>query len=110
VADRTLAQPSDLSPILRTMSDQHARLSLSPEQMALMNEVLTNSPARVQATAAKIANGEVVPDGDADAVVDALAAAMLASDNFEGEELTRRGVEIDGLIGVVQQMSEHFYD
>jgi len=35
---------------------------------------------------------------------------MLASDNFEGEELTGRGLEIDGLIGVVQQMSEHFYD
>jgi hypothetical protein len=24
--------------------------------------------------------------------------------------LTARGIEIDGLIGTVQQMSEHFYD
>ena len=30
---------------------------------------------------------------DAEAAVDALAAAMLASDNFEGDELTRRGIE-----------------
>jgi hypothetical protein len=91
------------------MSD-HERLSLSREQVAFMNEVVATSPSRVQATAAKIANGEVVPDEDADAVVAVLAAAMLASDNFEGEELTGRGLEVDGLIGVVQQMSEHFYD
>ena len=58
-----------------------------------MNDVLANSPARVQAAAAKIASGELVPDGDAEAAVDALAAAMLASDNFEGDELTRRGIE-----------------
>jgi hypothetical protein len=35
---------------------------------------------------------------------------MLATDNFADDELTGRGVEIDGLVGVVAQMSEHFYD
>jgi hypothetical protein len=70
-----------------------------------MNEVLANSPSGVQAAAATIAKGEVVSDEDADAVVDALAAAMLVSPSFEGDELTGRGIEIDGLIGVVQQMS-----
>jgi hypothetical protein len=35
---------------------------------------------------------------------------MLASDNFEGDKLSGRGIEIDGLIGIGQQMSEHFYD
>jgi hypothetical protein len=35
---------------------------------------------------------------------------MLAAENFEGDELAGRGIEIDGLIGIVQQMSEHFYD
>jgi len=39
-----------------------------------MNDVLADSPARVQAAVAKIASGELVPDGDAEAVVDALAA------------------------------------
>jgi hypothetical protein len=78
--------------------------------MALMNEVLANSPSGVLAAAAKIAKGEVVPDEDAEAVVDALAAAMLINPNFEGDELAGRGIEINGLIGVVQQMSERFYD
>jgi hypothetical protein len=91
------------------MPNQHERLLLSREQVALMNEVLADSPSRIKETAAKVANGEVVPDGDADAVVDALAAAMVATDNL-GNELTGRGVEIDGLIGVVAQLSEHFYD
>jgi hypothetical protein len=35
---------------------------------------------------------------------------MLVSPNFEGDELTGRGIEIDRLIGVVQQLSERFYD
>jgi hypothetical protein len=92
------------------MSNQHQRLTLSRDQVALMNEVLASSPPGVLAVAAKIAKGEVVQDEDAHAVVDALAAAMLVSSNFQGDELAARGIEIDGLIGVVQQMSEHFYD
>jgi hypothetical protein len=75
-----------------------------------MNEVLAQSPPDVRAAAARIARGEVVPDEAADAVVNDLAAAMLAGENFEGEEPTGRGLEIDGLVGIVQQMSEHFYD
>lgn len=75
-----------------------------------MKEVLAQSSAEVQGTAARIARGEVVTDEEADAVVDVLAAAMLDDGNFDGEELTGRGAEIDGLVGVVQQMSEHFYD
>jgi hypothetical protein len=35
---------------------------------------------------------------------------MLDRDGFDGEALTARGIEIDDLIGTVQQMSEHFYD
>lgn len=93
------------------MPDEVNRLALSVEQIAVMNEVLADAPPKVRATAAKIASREIVPDDDAEEVVDALARAMLAdSANFDGDELIGRGVEIDRVIGIVQQMSEHFYD
>jgi hypothetical protein len=92
------------------VADHPKRLTLSAGQVALLNEILAQSPSGVRGSAARIARGEVVPDEDAGAVVDVLAAAMLADGNFDGEELTGLGLEIDGMIGVVQQMSEHFYD
>ena len=59
--------------------------------------------------AERIARDEVVPDDAAEAVVAALTDAMLDSDDFDGDALTARGIEIDALLGIVQQMSEHFY-
>jgi len=75
-----------------------------------MNEVLAEAPEHVTAAAAKIGRGEVVPDDEAEAVVSALADAMLGEEGFDGQALTPRGVQIDDLIGIVQQMSEHFYN
>jgi len=85
-------------------------MTLSAAQVEVMNEALAGSPDLVIAAAAKIGRGEVVPDEDAEAVVDALADAMLGDEGFDGESLNQRGVQIDDVIGLVQQMSEHFYD
>ena len=61
--------------------------------------------------ATRIGRGEVVPDEDANAVVEALAGAMLSDAGYnEREGLTAFGLQIDDLIGIVQQASEHFYD
>jgi hypothetical protein len=35
---------------------------------------------------------------------------MLSGEGFDGAELTVSGIRIDDVIGIVQQMSEHFYD
>jgi hypothetical protein len=92
------------------MPDEHRRLRLSVAQVALMNEVLTGAPSHVLVAAERIGRGEVVADDDAAAVVNALVDVMLDDDGFDGEALTTRGTEIDDLIGIAQQMSEHFYD
>ncbi len=43
--------------------------------------------------------------------MDALANVMLGDHGFsEAQGLSGRGIEIDDRIGVVQQMSEQFYD
>ena len=86
-------------------------MKLTPAQARFMNEGLVHEPRHVIDAAARIGRGEVVPDEDAQAVVDALANLMLSDEGYsEAEGLTERGIEIDNLIGVVQQMSEHFYD
>ena len=81
-------------------------LRLSVGQVDLMNEVLAGAPALILAAAERIGRGEVVPDDDAEAVANALADVMLDRDGFDGKALTARGIEIDDLIGTVQQMSE----
>ena len=86
------------------------RLTLSETQVAVMDDVLATASDRVRDVAARIGRGEVVPDEDAQAVVDVLSAVMLGEDGFDGQALTVRGRQIDDLIGIVQQMSEHFYD
>ena len=88
------------------MPDKHERLRLSVGQVDLMNEVLAGAPALILAAAERIGRGEVVPDDDAEAVANALADVMLDRDGFDGKALTARGIEIDDLIGTVQQMSE----
>jgi hypothetical protein len=97
-------------PIIPRMPDEQERLRLSVGQVDLMNEVLARAPARILTAAERIGRGEVVPDDDAEAVVNALADVMLDRDGIDGQALTARGIEIDDLIGTVQQMSEHFYD
>jgi hypothetical protein len=92
------------------MASEPERLTLSPKQVDLMDDVLAKAPPHVREAATRVARGEVVADEVAEEVVDALAAAMLDDEGFDGQELTPRGIEIDGLIGIVQQMSEHFYD
>ncbi len=61
-------------------------------------------------TAKRIGRGEIVPDQDADGVVDALTIAMLDSEGWDGAELTARGRQRDEIIRIAQQMSEHFYE
>jgi hypothetical protein len=92
------------------MTDERGRLRLSIDQVALMNEVLAGAPPQILDAAARIGRGEVVPDDDAEAVAGALVDRMLDRDGFDGEALSARGIEVDDLIGIVQQMSEHFYD
>ena len=75
-----------------------------------MSEALAGAPRHLSDAAVRIGRGEVVSDADAEVVVDALATAMLDKGYSEADGLTERGIEIDKLIGVVQQMSEHFYD
>jgi len=91
------------------MGDEHSRMTLSVAQVVAMNEALTGASPSVSDAAARIGRGEVVPDEDAEAVVNALSEAMLSNEGFDGQGLTTRGIEIDDIIGVVQQMSEHFY-
>ena len=75
-----------------------------------MLEVLDGSRPEVVAAAERIARGEVVSQHEADLVLNALAAEMLEPDNFDGEELAGRGLEIDDFIGIVAQASENFFD
>jgi hypothetical protein len=84
-------------------------MTLSADQVAVMNGTLAAAPPHVVNAAAKVARGEVVPDADAEAVVAALADQMLSNKGFNGEGLTSQGMEIDDIIGIVQQMSEGFY-
>jgi hypothetical protein len=86
------------------------RFGLTAEQVALMREVLVRAPQSVIDAAERIGAGEAVPDDDAEAVANALAAAMLDNEGYDGQELTARGREVDGIVGIVQQMSVHFYD
>ena len=90
------------------MSDDPRRTELTPAQVTLMHDVLADAPRRIKDAADRIGRGEVVPDPDAEAVVGALADAM-AEDYSETEGLSARGLAIDEFIGIVQQMSEHFY-
>lgn len=86
-------------------------MKLTPAQATLLNEVLVGAPRQVTDAALRIGRGEVLPDAEVEAVVDALANVMLSDQGYsETQGLTERGIEIDDLIGVVQQMSEHFYD
>jgi hypothetical protein len=85
------------------------RKKLSDAQVALMREVLAGAPATVIEAAERIGRGEVVSDGDAEAVVDTLTAGML-SQGYDGDELTTRARQIDGIIGVAQQRAQSFYD
>jgi len=84
-------------------------MKLRRAQATLMNEALVGAPRHVTEAAMRIGRGEVVPGADAEAVVAALADVMTEAYS-EADGLTERGIEIDDLIGVVQQMSEHFYD
>jgi hypothetical protein len=86
------------------------RFGLTAEQVALMREVLVRAPQSVIDAAERIGAGEAVPDDDAEAVANALAAAMLDNEGYDGQELTAGGREVDGIVGIVQQMSVHFYD
>jgi hypothetical protein len=92
------------------VNEQPERIKLSAAGASLLRELVADSPSAVRAAAERIATGEPVPDDDAEAVVDVLSDAMLAEQGFDGEALTARGVQIDEIIGIVQQMSEHFYD
>jgi hypothetical protein len=74
-----------------------------------MREVLAGSPRAVRVAAERVAAGEVIPDEDAEAIVDALAEAMLSNEGYDSEALTPSGVQIDEIIGIIQQMSQHFY-
>jgi hypothetical protein len=92
------------------MNAQPERIKLSAAGASLLRELVAGSPPAVREAAERIAVGEAVSDDDANAVVDVLSDAMLGDAGFDGEALTARGVQIDDIIGVVQQMSEHFYD
>lgn len=85
-------------------------MHLSAAQVGVMRDAVRSAPDRVREVASRIAQGEVVPDSDAMAVVDAMTEAMLSDEGFDGEELTGWGRQIDDCIGIVQQYSEHFYD
>jgi hypothetical protein len=76
----------------------------------LLRDALDGSPPDVIRAADRIARGETVAQLEADLVVGVLASRMLSGGNFDGEELTGRGVEIDGIIGIVAQASESFFD
>ena len=92
------------------MKQHHERIKLSDAEAALLLELVADSPAAVRTAAKRAADGQVVPDDDAEAVVDVLCNAMLGDEGFDGEALTTKGIEIDAIIGIVQQMSEHFYE
>jgi hypothetical protein len=99
----TLAQAGVLTPaILAGVEQRRERIKLSAAQAALLLDVVADAPPAVRATAERIAIGRVVPDDRAEAVVNVLADAMLAGDEIN--------LAIDDIIGIVQQMSEHFYD
>jgi hypothetical protein len=92
------------------VEQQPERVKFSDADRALLRELVADSPPAVRAAAERIVSGEAVPDDDADAIVDVLSDAMLGDAGFDGEALTARGVRIGDMIGIVQQMSEHFYD
>lgn len=92
------------------MTDGPSRVRLTAAQVAVMVKALTHASPSVLDAADRVERGEVIPDEDADAVVNALVAAMLDTDESDGRDLTARSREIDDIVGIVQQMSEHFYD
>jgi hypothetical protein len=90
------------------MASDPLRMKLTPDQVLVMNEVLVGAPPDVLSASTRIGKGEVVTDEEAEAVVDALASAMTEGYS-QSAGLTERGIAIDDMIGVVQQMAEHFY-
>ena len=93
------------------MADEQQRIRLSSAEAAFLTEIVAGYPNQVRAAAALIASGQVVPDEDAELVVDALSNEMLGDRGYnERDGLTEFGLRIDDIISVAQQMSEHFYD
>jgi hypothetical protein len=100
---RSVAQLTVLTPVILPSVEQHQeRIKLSAAQAALLLDVIPASPPAVREAAERIAQGQVVPDDEAKAVVNVLAEAMFADGEINPA--------IDNIIGIVQQMSEHFYD
>ena len=86
-----------------------ARQTIFCAMPTLRGVITGEKSARGSDEVALLAARQIGNDVDVE-VVDALADAMLGEEGFDGESLNQRGVQIDDVIGLVQQMSEHFYD
>ncbi len=88
------------------MADEQGRVTLTAAQSARLVELLAGEAASVREAAERIGQGQVVPDAEAESVRWALEAAKLL-DGYDGEKLNDRGREIEGIISVVMQRSQH---
>jgi hypothetical protein len=74
-----------------------------------MYEALADAPEPIVSVADRVAQFEVVPQTEADALVDILANVMLEQGHDEEAGLNDFGLRVDDVIGVVAQMSEDFF-
>jgi hypothetical protein len=91
------------------VEEQPKRMKLSVAQVALIRELLDGKPPSLLRLAEQVGRGEVLSDPEADELVDALSDVMLNDEYDDLTGLTARGMAIEDVLGIVQQMSEGFY-
>jgi hypothetical protein len=81
---------------------------LSAEQIRLLNNTIRTNAPHLLSTVDRLRKGELISDGEADALEDVLANEMTRELTADGG-LTALGIQVDNLIGVCRQHAESFF-
>jgi len=85
------------------------RQRLSREQIGLVNEVVEERAPHLAGTAEELAEGRVIADAEIDELAEVISYAMSEETDAKGR-YTERGLALDGLIGVLLQWSDRYFD